>query len=99
MATYARYLWGKTKVDKVKVMNYMDWASQSAAPTAATGRMYLDQYNTIQLCTDGTTYASIFQLISTTNPPYYRKGAMFLDSAYNLRLCQDASTYKTVTVT
>ena len=95
----SRYLWGKTKMDKAYVKNYIDFAPQSTAPSASRGRMYMDNRYSLHLCADGSTYATVWQMIATSNPPWRRRGAVYMDSSYKLRVCEDGSTFKTVTTT
>ena len=95
--SYARYLWGRSKVDKAKFRDYIDFDPQTTAPPVSRGRVYLDEKYMLHTCADGSTWATIWQIIATSNPPYRRKGAMFMDADYKLRICEDGSTFKTVT--
>ena len=99
MSSYARYLWGKSKVDKVKFMDYFDFQPTSTAPPIVQGRTYMDEKYMLHTCADGSTWATVWQLVATSNPPWRRHGAMYMDDSYKLRICEDGSTFKTVTTT
>ena len=92
-----RYLWGVTKMDKPLIMDYLDLTVQTAAPTASTGRVYLDEFGMVNVCVDGTTWASIYKLTPIANPPQPYKGRTYMDPSYKIRVCEDGSTFATVT--
>lgn len=95
----ARYLWGQTKADKLKVMDYVDLTAQTSSPTAATGRMYLDNFGQINVCVDGTDWATVWKMTPRANPPQPYKGRVYMDMQYKVRVCEDGSTFTTVTTT
>jgi len=97
-----RYLWGRSKMNKIYVLDYIDFKPQASAPTASSGRMYMDDKYVIQVCADGTTWASLWHMVNTANPPWIRRGALYLHAADSnglskLKICEDGSTYRTVT--
>ena len=94
MAKYARFLWGWSKVDKVKVMDYIDFAPQDSAPTAVAGRLYMDDSYTFHKCMDGTSFATIFDMVPTTNPPTLKAGRVWLNSSYRIVISEDGSNWK-----
>jgi len=97
MAQYARFLWGKSKIDRAKVMEYIDFAPQDSAPTAVVGRIYMDDNYSLHKCMDGTSFATILDVVATSNPPTIAQGRIWIDSNYKIRICEDGNTFKTVT--
>ena len=60
MSDTTRYLWGETKIDKVRVMEYIVLTGQSSAPTAEEGLLYRDSATgKLKLCADGTNYETV----------------------------------------
>ncbi len=59
MSDATRDLWGKTKADKIRLMEYIDLEAQASAPPAYPGRLYRDATGQLQICEDGTTWVEI----------------------------------------
>ena len=55
----ARYFWGKTKMDRVRVTQWVDLDAQSSAPVAAVGRFYVDASGKMKLSEDGTVFITV----------------------------------------
>jgi len=97
MAKPPRYLWGETKMDKARVMKYIDLEPQSSPPSGKEGRIYLDTVGMVNVCIDGTSWGSVYKLTPRTNPPGPYKGRIYMDPSYKLRISEDGSTFTTVT--
>lgn len=97
--TEPRYLWGSTKMDKARIMKYIDLEPQTVAPDARTGRIYLDSFGMINVSIDGTSWGSVYKLTPRTNPPGPFPGRVYMDPTYKIRVCEDGSTFTTVTTT
>jgi len=59
MSDVTRMLWGKTKADKIDVMEYVDLEPQATAPSAKAGRLYADVSGNLKYCQDGTNWSTI----------------------------------------
>jgi len=94
-----RYLWGKTKMDKIDVKNYIDLRPQTTDPSAASGRVFMDSFGMLRVCWDGSNFETVLKMEPRANPPQPYKGRVYMDPAYKLRVCEDGSTFTTVTTT
>jgi hypothetical protein len=54
-----RHFWGTSKMDKVRVREYLDLDEQSEAPPARTGRLYLNDSGNLLICNDGTNFVVV----------------------------------------
>ena len=59
MGDEARYLWGKTKADKIVIKDYIDLQRQPSAPTFGHGRMYMDTNYKLKIGEDGSTFVTV----------------------------------------
>jgi|GEM_PF-6020860 len=97
MAKPARYLWGKTKVDRVQIQEYIDLKAQDSAPDAVAGRIYMSSDYTLHKCLDGTSWATLLDLVATSNPPVLAAGRVWVDATYKIRISENGTTWVTVT--
>ncbi len=59
MSDADRYLWGTTKANRVRLMDFIDLEAQASAPDPYPGRLYRDSTGQLQLCEDGTNYVEV----------------------------------------
>jgi len=97
MSKHARFLWGWSKVDKVTVMDYIDFTPQASAPPGAPGRLYMDDNYMFHKCIDGTSFATILDVIGSANPPAIAQGRIWIDGDYKIRISENGSSWVTVT--
>ncbi len=95
----ARFLWGRTKANQIRVTEFVDLDAQSSAPTASIGRMYLDSFGMVNVCVDGTSWATVYKMNPRANIPQPYKGRVYMDMQYKIRVCEDGSTFTTITTT
>ena len=59
MSDVARFLWGKSKMEKVQVTKYIDLDNQSSDPTFKNGRMFMDANFNLKIGQDGSTFVTV----------------------------------------
>ena len=59
MGNEARFLWGKTKMDKIRVMDYIDLERQASNPSFAHGRIFMDTNYKLKIGEDGSSFVTV----------------------------------------